>query len=251
MTNHLAIVPAYNESAAVGGTVRDLRAHAPDFDVLVVDDGSTDDTAGAARDAGAIVIQLPFNLGIGGSVQTGYQYALEHGYDVAVQVDGDGQHDARYVHQLLDHLRADPELNMVTGSRFLQADGDGYRSSASRRLGIRIFARLLSMIARRPITDPTSGLRMVDHRGIELFARDYPHDYPEVEAAVLLHFHQLRGAEIPVQMRPRTTGVSSINPTRSVYYMIKVLLAILVGVLRARPNVEPGDRAPVTAEHSI
>ena len=92
---------------------------------------------------------------------------------------------------------------------------------------------------------------MVDHRGIELFARDYPHDYPEVEAAVLLHFHQLRGAEIPVQMRPRTTGVSSINPTRSVYYMVKVLLAILVGLLRARPNVEPGDRAPVTAEHSI
>ena len=251
MTNHLAIVPAYNESAAVGGTVRDLRAHAPDFDVLVVDDGSTDDTARVARDAGAIVIQLPFNLGIGGSVQTGYQYALEHGYDVAVQVDGDGQHDARYVHQLLDRLQADGELNMVTGSRFLEADGDGYRSSASRRLGIRIFARLLSLIAERSITDPTSGLRMVDHRGIELFARDYPHDYPEVEAAVLLHFHQLRGAEIPVQMRPRTTGVSSINPTRSIYYMIKVLLAIVVGVLRARPNVEPGDRAPVTAEHSI
>jgi len=251
MTKHLAIVPAYNESAAIGATVHDLHAHAPDFDVLVVDDGSTDDTARVAEDAGAMVIQLPFNLGIGGSVQTGYQYALEHGYEVAVQVDGDGQHDARYVHVLLDRLRADRELNMVTGSRFMKTDGNGYRSSVSRRLGIRIFARLLSLIAGRRITDPTSGLRMVDHRGIELFARDYPHDYPEVEAAVLLHFHQLRGAEIPVVMRPRTTGVSSINPTRSIYYMVKVLLAILVGVLRARPNVEPGDRAPVTAEHSI
>ena len=251
MTKHLAIVPAYNESAAIGATVHDLHMHAPDFDVLVVDDGSTDATSQVAKDAGAMVIQLPFNLGIGGSVQTGYQYALEHGYDVAVQVDGDGQHDARYVHELLGRLRAERELNMVTGSRFLEAEGDGYRSSASRRLGIRIFAGILSLIAGRQITDPTSGLRMVDHRGIELFARDYPHDYPEVEAAVLLHFHQLRGAEIPVQMRPRTTGVSSINPTRSVYYMVKVLLAILVGVLRARPNVEPGDRAPVTAEHSI
>src|SRR5687767_204960 len=107
MTKHLAIVPAYNETAAIGATVQDLNANAPDFDVLVVDDGSTDDTARVARDAGAMVIQLPFNLGIGGSVQTGYQYALEHGYDVAVQVDGDGQHDARYVHQLLERLRAD------------------------------------------------------------------------------------------------------------------------------------------------
>src|SRR5918994_1515775 len=133
MTKHLAIVPAYNESAAIGATVGDLHAHAPDFDVLVVDDGSTDDTARVAQEAGAMVIQLPFNLGIGGSVQTGYQYALEHGYDVAVQVDGDGQHDARYVHVLLDRLRADRELNMVTGSRFIEAGGDGYRSSASRR----------------------------------------------------------------------------------------------------------------------
>jgi hypothetical protein len=120
-----------------------------------------------------------------------------------------------------------------------------------RRLGIRIFARVLSLIVGRTVTDPTSGLRMVDRRGIELFARDYPHDYPEVEAALLLHFHRLRGAEVPVRMRPRVTGVSSINPTRSVYYMVKVLLAIFVGMLRARPSVEPGDRAPVTAEHTI
>jgi glycosyltransferase involved in cell wall biosynthesis len=251
MSKHLAIVPAYNEAAVIGETVRDLRIHAPDFDVVVVDDGSTDSTSDIARNAGATVIRHPFNLGIGGTVQTGYQYALEHGYDVAVQVDGDGQHDARDVHELLARLRADRRLNMVTGSRFLAREGPGYRSSMPRRLGIRLFAGILSVIVRRRVTDPTSGMRMVDHRGIELFARDYPHDYPEVEAAVLLHFHQLQGTEIPVHMRPRSTGTSSINPLRSVYYMVKVLLAIFVGLLRARPNVEAGDRAPVSAEHSI
>ena len=251
MPKHLAIVPAYNEAAAVGDTVRDLRIHASDFDVLVVDDGSTDATSENARNAGATVIRHPFNLGIGGTVQTGYQYALEHGYDVAVQVDGDGQHDATHVYDLLQRLHSEQGLNMVTGSRFMDSGDDGYRSSMPRRLGIRIFARVLSLIVGRAVTDPTSGLRMVDRRGIELFARDYPHDYPEVEAALLLHFHRLRGAEVPVRMRPRASGVSSINPTRSVYYMVKVLLAILVGMLRARPNVEPGDRAPVTAEHTI
>ncbi len=250
MTRHLAIVPAYNEVAAVATTVADLRAHAPGFDVLVIDDGSTDDTAAAARAAGAEVLRLPFNLGIGGAVQAGYQYALERGYEVAVQVDADGQHDARHVPELLEHLRT-RELGMVTGSRFLRATRDGYRSSMPRRAGIRLFAWVLSVLVGRPVTDPTSGFRMVGRRGIELFARDYPHDYPEVEAVLLLHFHKLEGTEVPVRMRARTTGVSSINAGRSVYYMVKVLLAIFVGLLRARPAVAPGDAAPVTAEHTI
>jgi hypothetical protein len=168
-----------------------------------------------------------------------------------VQVDGDGQHDPRQIRLLLDHLRANPGLDLVTGSRFLVRDETGYRSSMPRRAGIRVFGRLLSMVVRRPVTDPTSGFRMVGRRGIELFARDYPHDYPEVEAVLLLHFHKLTGEEIPVRMRARTTGVSSINASRSAYYMIKVLLAIFVGLLRARPAIEAGDRAAVTAEHSI
>ena len=185
-------------------------------------------------------------------MQSGYQYALEHGYDVAVQVDGDGQHDARHVPDLLAHLRADRELNMVTGSRFLEAR----RTTATarrRRAGSASACspRVLSLVVGRRITDPTSGFRMVDRRGIELFARDYPHDYPEVEAVLLLHFHQLAAPRCRCGCAPRTTGVSSINATRSVYYMIKVLLAIFVGLLRARPDVEAGDRAPVTAEHSI
>jgi glycosyltransferase involved in cell wall biosynthesis len=250
MNRHLAIVPAYNEAAAVAATIRDIRSRS-DFDVLVVDDGSTDDTARVARAAGAAVIRHPFNLGIGGAVQSGYQYALDHDYDVAVQVDGDGQHDARHLPELLAHLRGDDQLNMVTGSRFLEWEDGAYRSSMPRRLGIRMFAGILSRIVGRRVTDPTSGFRMVDRRGIELFARDYPHDYPEVEAVLLLHFHQLQGTEVPVRMRARTTGVSSINAGRSVYDMVKVLLAISVGLMRARPAVEAGDRAPVAAEHSI
>ena len=251
MSRNLAIVPAYNEEASVAFVVRDLREHAPEFDVVVVDDGSTDATSRVAREAGAVTLRMPFNLGIGGTVQAGYQYALEHDYDYAIQVDGDGQHEAREVANLLEHLRTHRDIDMVTGSRFLCVDDDGFTSTRTRRLGIRLFARILTAVTGSPVTDPTSGFRMTNRRGIELFARDYPHDYPEVEAVLMIHAHRLRSAELPVRMRPRTTGVSSINASRSVYYMVKVLLAILVGLCRARPVVEPGDRSPVTAEHSI
>ena len=251
MQSHLAIVPAYNEAESIGHVVGELRERAAEFDVLVVDDGSTDDTAARASAVGAQVVRHPFNLGIGGAVQTGYQYALERGYAVAVQVDGDGQHDPACVHALLRHLRAHPELDMVTGSRFLAADGEGYRSSVPRRMGIRIFSAILSSIVGQRVTDPTSGLRMTGRRGIELFARDYPHDYPEVEAVLLMHHHRLASMEIPVVMRDRIGGVSSINSTRSVYYMLKVLLAVFVGLFRARPVPEPGDNAPVAAEPGI
>jgi glycosyltransferase involved in cell wall biosynthesis len=251
MTKLLAIVPAYNEAAAISSTVVEIRTHAPEFDVLVIDDGSTDDTAAVAAAEGARVIRHPFNLGIGGAVQSGYQYALEQGYDVAVQVDGDGQHDARHIGDLLAQLRAQPELNLVTGSRFLAEDGHGYRSSVSRRLGIRLFSSVLSAVCGRPVTDPTSGFRMTDRRGIELFARDYPHDYPEVEAVLMCHAHRLTAVEVPVRMRARQTGRSSIGSTQSAYYMVKVLLAVFVGLLRARPAVQAGDDAPVAAEHSI
>jgi glycosyltransferase involved in cell wall biosynthesis len=251
MSGHLAIVPAYNESASIARVVRELREQAPDFEVVVVDDGSTDDTADRARSAGAAVLRHPYNLGIGGAVQSGYMYASERGYDIAVQVDGDGQHDPRCLGFMLEHLCSHPELDMVTGSRFLAADGDGFRSSAPRRLGIRIFSWVLSRIVGQQVTDPTSGLRMAGRRGIDLFARDYPHDYPEVEAVLLMHAHQLASIELPVKMRERRAGISSINSTRSIYYMIKVLLAVFVGLFRARPTVRAGEPAAVTAESGI
>jgi len=247
----LAIVPAYNEASCVRGVVADINRACPDFDVVVIDDGSTDRTADEARAAGADVIRAPFNLGIGGAMQCGYVYALENGYDLAIQVDGDGQHDAGQIGVLRAYLDRHPELQMVTGSRFLEHTVDGYRSSPARRAGIRVFSTLLSAITRQRITDPTSGFRMTTRRGIELFARDYPHDYPEVEAVVMLHHHRLRSAEVPVQMRARLNGRSSIAGHWSVFYMIKVLLAVMVGVFRARPNVEAGEQAPVTAEQTI
>ena len=248
MKRNLVIVPAYNEVDAIASTVAAIHEAAPDFDVLVVDDGSIDATAERAATTDAAVLRMPFNLGIGGAMQSGYIYALERGYEVAVQVDGDGQHDPRHIHDLLARLRSDPELNMVTGSRFLDPAGDGYRSSATRRIGIRVFSWVVSLITRQRVTDPTSGFRMTNRRGIELFAHDYPHDYPEVEAILLMHAHRLRSCEIPVLMRPRLTGESAISSSQSVYYMIKVLLAVFVGLFRRRPTVEAPKRSSLAKE---
>jgi glycosyltransferase involved in cell wall biosynthesis len=243
MSRYLAIVPALNEAGSIARTVAEIHEHAAGFDVLVVDDGSVDDTAAIAAAAGARVISLPFNVGIGGAVQCGYLYARDNGYQVAVQVDGDGQHDARDIPRLLAALEAQPPVEMITGSRFL-GDGVGYRSSRVRRAGIRVFAGLISLLTHQRVTDATSGFRMSARRGIELFARDYPHDYPEVEAILMLHAHRLHSREVAVTMRPRTSGRSTIGRAMPAYYMLKVLLAVLVGLLRARPAVEVEERRP-------
>lgn len=241
MQRHLAIVPALNESESIADVVADLHRHVPEFDVLVVDDGSTDDTARRAAAAGAIVVSLPFNLGIGGAVQTGYRYAARNGYETAIQVDGDGQHDAAHIRALLTHLEEHPDVDMVVGSRFL-AEGDGFQSSALRRVGIKLFGSILSLFVRQKVSDPTSGFRMTGRRGIALFASDYPNDYPEVEAVLMMHAHELRSAEIPVVMRERQGGASSITSWKSFYYVFKVTLALVVGFLRAKP-VRPLGRA--------
>jgi glycosyltransferase involved in cell wall biosynthesis len=237
----LAIVPAYNEAGMVGRVVRDIHRQAPGFDVVVVDDGSTDATAAEAEAQGATILRHPFNLGIGGAVQSGFKYALAHGYDVAVQVDGDGQHKPEYLEGMLDELHTRGTADMVLGSRFLE--DPGYKVPIGRRAGNLIFGAVMSAIVRQRISDPTSGMRMANRRGIELFARDYPHDYPEVEAILMLHAHKLRIHEVPVRMNARGFGRSSIDYPRSAYYMVKVLLAIFVGLFRRSPVpiAEPED----------
>jgi glycosyltransferase involved in cell wall biosynthesis len=225
----IAIVPALNEEETVGRVIDEIRAFDSGFDIVVVDDGSVDRTAGVAADRGAHVLRLPFNLGIGGAVQTGYRFAFEHGYDIAVQIDGDGQHDPSQLPKILGPVLAG-EADLCVGSRFT---GDGaYRSSFARRVGIKIFAGVVSAVVRQKVTDTTSGFRAVNRRGIALFAADYPHDYPEVEATVMCVKHKLRLKEVPVAMRERGGGASSITAVRSVYYMTKVLLAIFVGMFR-------------------
>lgn len=245
----LAIVPAYNEEATVATVVRQIGAEASGFDVLVIDDGSTDRTTKRAREAGAVVARLPFNLGIGGAVQTGYRYALANDYDYAIQIDADGQHDPAEASKLVERINQQPAVEMVYGTRF--AERSGFQSTTLRRFGIRMFAGLLSIVTRQKVTDPTSGFRLCDRRAIALFAENYPIDYPEVEAILLMHHHELKSAEVPVQMQARGGGRSSITLLRSGYYMIKVLLAVFVGLFRAKNTVVPGDDAPVRASTGI
>jgi glycosyltransferase involved in cell wall biosynthesis len=243
-------VPAYNEGASIEQVIEALRRHAPDFDILVIDDGSTDDTGRRAEALGVRMLRLPYNLGIGGAVQTGFTFALEHGYDRMVQVDGDGQHDPEEIHRLMATMADDPSVDVVCGSRFLTSDYR-YPAPISRRTGIHVFAFILSRIMGQRVSDPTSGFRLYNERAITLFAHDYPHDYPEVEAVLLVHHHRLRMIEVPVRMYLRHGGVSSISSGKSVYYMFKVLLALFVGLARVRPVPEPGDAAPVAAEPGI
>jgi glycosyltransferase involved in cell wall biosynthesis len=235
MADRIAIVPAYNEEESVPQVIEEIRAFDPGFEIVVVDDGSADGTSAAAERAGAHVVRLPFNLGIGGAVQTGFRYAHENGFRLAVRVDGDGQHDPAQLGTLLDPLLRG-EADIVVGSRFAGA-GDGYQSSLSRRMGITILAKTVSMLVGRRVTDPTSGFQALNHLAIALFAADYPHDYPEVEAALMVHKHKLRMAEVPVTMRERSAGRSSIGALSAVYYMVKVLLALFVGLFRK--NVTP------------
>ena len=225
----LAIVPAYNEAEAIEAVIEELRAVDPELGIVVIDDGSTDGTAARAEKPGVDVVRLPYNLGIGGAMQTGYQYARDHGFQLAIQVDGDGQHDPSEIAALIEPV-VNGKADMAVGTRF--AGGRRYRPPFARRVGIQIFAAMVSLIIRQRVTDTTSGFRAVNRRGILLFASDYPHDYPEVETTVLVHRHRLRMVEVPVAMRTRVTGRSSITFFQSIYYMIKVSLALFVGLFR-------------------
>ncbi len=229
-------MPAFNEEGCIGDVIGEIRAFDPGLEIVVIDDGSVDETVRVARArARAHVLKLPFNLGIGGAVQTGFRYAHENDFELAVRIDGDGQHDPAQLPAVIEPvLRGD--VDIAVGSRYLGSN-EGYQSSATRRVGIRILSGTVSMLTRQRITDPTSGFQALNRKAIRLFAADYPHDYPEVEGLVLLIRHRLRFCEVPVAMRPRAAGKSSIRALSSVYYMVKVLLALFVGTFRR--NVVP------------
>ncbi len=231
----LAIIPAYNEEGSVGKVIGEINSHLPQATVLVMNDGSTDRTSERARACGAIVLDLPFNLGIGGAMQAGYKYAYENGYDIAIQVDADGQHDPKEIQKLLDVLEIQ-KVDVAIGSRFI---GDSeYKGSIMRRIGIAIFSGVVSAIVRQRITDPTSGFRASNQKAIQLFASDYPQDYPEPEVVILLHQCHLKMGEVSVGMSKRYSGESSITKIKSIYYMVKVLLAIFVDCFKKPPLLD-------------
>lgn len=225
----LFIVPAHDERQALPGVISDLREHCPGGDIVVVNDGSTDGTGDVARALGAQVLDLPCNLGIGAAVQTGLLFARDQRYEAAVQFDGDGQHKADQVARLMAPLVAG-EADVVIGSRFLERNG--YRAPVMRRIGIAVFRWVNSLVLERTITDNTSGFRSYNAAAIGFLAREYPHDYPEPESVVTLVRHGFAVREVPVEMRMRQGGRSSITLWRAVYYMVKVVIAIVVGLTR-------------------
>ncbi len=225
----LVMIPAFNEQGSIARVIKDVQSLAL-TDALVIDDGSSDQTAALAKKAGAHVLSLPFNLGIGGAVQTGYQYARKHGYAIAVQVDGDGQHDVQFLPKLIAPILSG-EQDFVIGSRFLPPFSE-YRSSLIRRLGIGFFAWLISFLTGVQVTDPTSGFRACNQKMISLFAQDYPQDFPEPESIVEAKKASARIGEVAVHMRPRAAGQSSIRYLKTGYYMIKVTFAIILRTIQ-------------------
>jgi glycosyltransferase involved in cell wall biosynthesis len=220
----LVIIPALNEALNLPAVISRLRG-SQCGDICVVDDGSVDETAVVAERLGAVVLRIPFNLGIGGAVQTGYLWAREHDYDAAVQIDADGQHDPSYLRAVLAPI-LDGTADVVVGSRFRHAGG--FRSTLTRRLGIRYLAWLLRIRCGARVTDPTSGFRAAGRSAIGLFANNYPSDYPEPEAIALAVRSGLRLVEVSMNMKERLYGRSSIDGWRTLYYLIKVSLALLL-----------------------
>lgn len=226
------LIPCLNEAENILAVIGAIRSNIPDCNIIIIDDGSSDATAEKAAQAGADVISLPYNLGIGAAIQTGYIYALEHGFEAIVRLDGDGQHNPHDIFRLLEpinELRAD----MVIGSRFCESQG--YTSSVVRVLGIRYFSAMISVLTGLRITDPTSGFYAVNKEALRFLARHTPIDYPEIESLILLARAGFRIMEIPTTMRPRTAGKSSIGFGDSLYYMLKVTLAIVIELIRRKP----------------
>lgn len=225
----LIIVPAFNEQEAIGQVVREIRATVPGVPVLVIDDCSNDGTAVLARAAGAEVLPLPHHLGLGGSVQAGYKLAFELGYEYVIRMDGDGQHDPRYIPNILEALRTS-SCQMAIGSRYV--DGGEEHTSFARGLGIRFFRLVLRPILGREVRDPTSGFVGVNREALQVFSRSFPLEYPEIETLVVLKRKAFRFVEVPCRMRRRLAGKSTITALKSLYYIAHVLLGVFVNVLK-------------------
>lgn len=225
----LVLIPAYNEAGAVGGVVEEVHAVLPNVPVLVVDDCSKDATVVVARKAGALVLSAPYHLGLGGCVQAGYRLAYELGYDYVIRVDGDGQHDPRFIPLVLETLQREG-CEMVIGSRFVT--GGGEHTSHARGLAILFFRAILRPILGKPVHDPTSGFVGVNRTALEVFSHTFPLEYPEIEALVVLQRKRFRFVEVPVEMRKRKAGRSTITPLKSIYYMLHVLLGVFVNILK-------------------
>ena len=226
---YLILVPAFNEEAAIAGVIEEVHQVLPGAPILVVDDASKDSTFQRAGSAGASVLRLPHHLGLGGCVQAGYKLAFELGYDYVIRVDGDGQHDPKYIPALLEVLRK-TGCHMVIGSRFY--NGNSGHTSVVRGIGIWIFRLFLRPILGRPVTDPTSGFVGVNREALQVFTASFPLEYPEIEALVVLQRKRFRFQEVPCRMRRRKTGRSTITAVKSLYYIIHVLLGVFVNVLK-------------------
>lgn len=233
----LVIVPALNEEGAVGEVVRQIHQHVPGAPVLVIDDCSQDGTIAVARAEGADVLPLAHHLGLGGCVQAGYKLAYELGYQYVIRVDGDGQHDAADIPAILERLKS-TGCEMVIGSRFVEENGSS--TGMVRGLGIRFFRMVLRPILGKPVRDPTSGFVGVNRRALEVFSRSFPLEYPEIEALVVLQRRRFRFEEVPVKMRPRMAGRSSITARKSLYYIAHVLLGVFVNILKYDGRPRPG-----------
>lgn len=236
----LVIIPAYNESSNIENVICHLESQDSEYDYLIINDGSTDSTVDICRKKNFHYLNLPINLGIGGAVQAGYIYAQRNDYDIAVQMDGDGQHDIAYLKDMLQPILKD-EADIVIGSRFIEKEG--FQSSLTRRIGIKFLSFLILITTGKKIKDVTSGYRAVNDKFIDIYMKDYPTDYPEPEAIVTAIMNRGRITEVPVQMRAREGGNSSITFRKSIYYMIKVTLAILVcrisyGIRREKPEYD-------------
>jgi glycosyltransferase involved in cell wall biosynthesis len=225
----MILIPAFNEEGAVADVIREVNEVMPQVPVLVADDASRDNTYSRAKSAGADVLRLPHHLGLGGCVQAGYKLAFELGYDYVIRVDGDGQHDPKYIPALLDVLHK-TGCHMVIGSRFYQANGA--HTSTVRAIGIWVFRLVLRPILGKPVRDPTSGFVGVNRDTLQVFTGSFPLEYPEIEALVVLQRKRFRFEEVPVRMRKRKAGRSTITAIKSLYYIIHVLLGVFVNILK-------------------